>query len=61
MTNSMALRRPDYPIDEKDSLKKDTGENSENVELGGVWNDVSTGDEDIEEAKTSLWRGCMIE
>lgn len=55
MTTSLALKRLDDLMDEIGSLKKNIDESSENVELGGIWEDISVDDADIEEAKDSLF------
>ena len=55
MATSLALKRLDDLMDEIGSLKEDIGETSENVELRGVWKDISVEDDDIEEAKDSLF------
>lgn len=49
MTTSLALKRLDNLMDEIGSLKKNIDESSENVELGGIWEDISVDEEDIEE------------
>lgn len=56
MTTSLALKRLDDLMDEIGSLKKNIDESSENVELGGIWEDISVDEEDIEEAKDSLFQ-----
>lgn len=55
MTASLALKRLDDLMDEIGSLKKNIDESSENVELGGIWEDISVDEEDFEEAKDSLF------
>jgi hypothetical protein len=55
MATSLALKRLDDLMDEIGSLKKDIGEESETVELGGIWSDASVSKQDIEESKSSLF------
>ena len=55
MATSMAMKRLDDLMDEIGNLKKDIGKESETVELGGIWSDVSVSNEEIEEAKSSLF------
>jgi len=55
MATSLALKRLDDLMDEIGSLKKNIDGSSENVELEGIWEDISVEEEDIEGAKDSLF------
>ncbi|MFB6209163.1 MAG: hypothetical protein ABEJ56_03415 [Candidatus Nanohaloarchaea archaeon] len=55
MTTSLALERLDDLREEIGSLRKSIEEESEIVELGGLWEGIEIEDEDIEDAKDSLF------
>jgi len=56
MASSLALKRLDDLMDEIGNLKKNIDESSENVELRGIWRDISVEEKEIEEAKDSLFK-----